>query len=157
MSNVKKNQRSEITPVKFKYELDLISDKIIQFLIRDFGVAELSPNLKIFTNNAKMVGEDIEALKNLVTNYNLAIENNYQYWLVEEFRRRILTCLDNVLTDVDYAYSMYPTTVYDALTYSSIPNGDWEALILNNQHPGIHLYWTDDTVFGKGSPSNVYK
>ena len=29
MSNVKKNQRSEITPVKFKYELDLISDKII--------------------------------------------------------------------------------------------------------------------------------
>lgn len=87
MSNVKKNQRSEITPVKFKYELDLISDKIIQFLIRDFGVAELSPNLKIFTNNAKMVGEDIETLKNLVTNYNLAIENNYQYWLVEEFRR----------------------------------------------------------------------
>ena len=113
MSNVKKNQRSEITPVKFKYELDLISDKIIQFLIRDFGVAELSPNLKIFTNNAKMVGEDIEALKNLVTNYNLAIENNYQYWLVEEFRRQVLSCLDNVLTDVDYAYSMYPTTVYE--------------------------------------------
>ena len=60
-----------------------------------------------------MVEEDVETLRNLVTNYNLAIENNYQYWLVEEFRRRVLTCLDNVLTDVDYAYSMYPTTVYE--------------------------------------------
>ncbi len=39
-------------------------------------------------------------------NYNFSIENNYQYWLVENFRERILKCLDDITTKVDYAYVM---------------------------------------------------
>lgn len=113
MSNVKKNQRSETTEVKFMVELNKISDTIIKFLINDFGVKSLSSGLKLFTNNAKMTEEDSKTLNVLMDNYNFSIENNYQYWLVENFRDRILKCLDDVMTKVDYAYVMYPTTVYE--------------------------------------------
>ena len=62
MSNVKKNQRSETTEVKFMVELNKISDTIIKFLINDFGVKSLSSGLKLFTNNAKMTEEDSKTL-----------------------------------------------------------------------------------------------
>jgi hypothetical protein len=109
--SVPKNKRSEATATEFFTSALNISDKITKELINDFGIKNISGNLKVFTNKAKMEEADSEILLGLVTKYGITLETDVKYWLLEHYRERILCILDNAIENITNAYTIYPNSM----------------------------------------------
>lgn len=101
-----------LSAVEFYYKATVIHDKIVQFLIRDFGVKSISRDLKTFTHNAKMSKNDRELFTALCTKYKIDTESDWPVWVIDHYRKWILHCLMELLNNITQAYSIFPAEPY---------------------------------------------
>lgn len=79
-------------------------------LLRDFGVKRSARDLWTFCYSAKFNHEDGEAFRSLCDKYRIDLEAEFPLWLLEHYRGRVLKSLYDLLENIVYANSIYPTT-----------------------------------------------
>lgn len=106
---VPKNERSA-SKVEFFHYAYKLNNALTQLFVKDFGIKRVSRDLKAFTFNAKMSGEDREKFMELCDKYEINVESEYPMWLLEYYRDWILSLLRNLINSITQANTIYPTT-----------------------------------------------
>lgn len=112
--SVPKGKRNK-SSIAFYTEAQKLCVDMIKFLLNDFGIKKSSYDYNIFVNRAKMSKEDQEEFTEIVEKYGIEIESDYCKFVLYHYRDKIINLLDDVLTDITLAYSIFPNT-----------EGDWE-------------------------------
>lgn len=92
----------------FFYNAYHLTDDITRFLIKDFGVKNISRDLKAFTRKAKMDNEDKETFSALCLKYNIDVEADYPIWLIDYYRTWILDICRRLIDEITMANTIYP-------------------------------------------------
>lgn len=90
-----------------------IEEKVIKYLLADFGTTHTYRQLRIFAFKAKMNEEDTKILEQLKTKYNLDLETSYPEYILSYFREAILVDCREIMSLVTKAHSTYPTSVFE--------------------------------------------
>lgn len=110
--SVPKYRRSQSEVIYFDFACKL-EDKIVKYLLSDFGTTHTYRDLRIFAFKAKMNEEDTKALEELKTKYNLDLETSYPEYILSYFRESILVDCRELMSLITKAHSMYPTSTYE--------------------------------------------
>ena len=84
--------------------------EITLLFIRDLGVKSVNRDLKNFTHNSHMSQEDREAYTVLCNKYHIDVEAEWPLWLIEHYRKRVLSILDSLEDNIVTANTIYPNT-----------------------------------------------
>ena len=78
---------SEVSYFSFAYR---VTEKVIKYILSDFGTTKTYRDLHVFTNKAKMSHEDKELFEELASKYKLDVETSYPEYIFSYFRKSIL-------------------------------------------------------------------
>lgn len=92
----------------FFYDAYHLTDDITRFLIKDFGVKNISRDLRCFTFKAKMSEEDRENFSALCQRYSIDVEADYPAWLIDYYRTWILDICRHLIDEITTANTIYP-------------------------------------------------
>ena len=84
--------------------------EITLLFIRDLGVKSVNRDLKNFTHNARMSQEDRETYTALCDKYHIDAEAEWPLWLIEHYRKRMLSILDSLEDNIVTGNTIYPNT-----------------------------------------------
>lgn len=101
---------SEVSYFSFAYK---VIEKVIKYILSDFGTTKTYRDLHVFTNKAKMSHEDKEKFEELVTKYNLDLETSYTKYVFSYFRRSILANCRELVSLISKAHTIYPNSMYE--------------------------------------------
>ena len=110
--SVPKNKRttSEVMYFHFAY---ILEEKIIKYILADFGTTRSYRDLHTFVNKAKMDEKDKEVFERLVEVYHIDLESSYPEYIFDYFRSSILENCRELIDLISKAHTMYPTSVYE--------------------------------------------
>lgn len=112
--SVPKGKRNK-SSIAFYTEAQKLCTDMIKFLLCDFGIKKSSYDYNVFANRAKMSKEDREEFNTIVEKYGIEIESDYCRFVLYHYRDNIIKLLDDIMSDITRAYSIFPNT-----------EGDWE-------------------------------
>lgn len=110
--SVPKNKRT-ISDVVYFHFAYILTEKIIKYILSDFGTTKTYRDLHIFTNKAKMTDEDQELFDHLAEVYHLDVETSYPEYIFSYFRDNILGNCRELINLISKAHTMYPTSVFE--------------------------------------------
>ena len=98
-----------------QYYIDFIKiyKSIFYYTAKDFGIKNITRDLKVFTNVAKMTPEDKAKFIELCEIYKIDVESSYPQYILETFRKELLGTLNEILKDMTIADEIYPVTEYE--------------------------------------------
>lgn len=102
--------RSKMEFFDFLYKIE---EKIIKFVLADFGATHTYRSLRIFCFRAKMNEEDSKVLEEIKQKYGIDTIASYPEYILSYFREAILVDCREVMNLISIAYTMYPTTVFE--------------------------------------------
>lgn len=101
---------SEVSYFSFAYR---VTEKVIKYILSDFGTTKTYRDLHVFTNKAKMSHEDKELFEELASKYKLDVETSYPEYIFSYFRRSILSSCRELINLISKAHTMYPNSMYE--------------------------------------------
>lgn len=110
--SVPKNKRTTSDVIYFHFAYILI-ERIIKYILSDFGTTKTYRDLHVFTNKAKMTDEDQELFNHLAEVYHLDVETSYPEYIFNYFRDNILENCKELINLISKAHTMYPTSVFE--------------------------------------------
>lgn len=105
-----RRNKSEVEYFNNAYKIE---EKVIKYLLADFGTTHTYRDLRIFAFKAKMNEEDTKTLEELKIKYNLDLETTYPEYILSYFREAILVDCRELMSLITKAHTMYPTSVYE--------------------------------------------
>ena len=110
--SVLKNKRS-LSKYQVQITAQNLEIKIIQFLMKDFGVKPKALDYK-YSNKIRSISiEDKAIIDEILEKYNLShtIFGEYPLWAIEYFRRNILNLANLASLNIKAAAVLYPQTI----------------------------------------------
>ena len=103
---VPKGERG-MTKTEFYAAAIKLHDAIVKLLLRDMGVKAVTRDMKTFVWRAKMTEEDKKQFTALCDKYHIDVETDFPSWLMDYYRNNILHCLEDLMTHITNANSVY--------------------------------------------------
>ena len=103
---VPKGERG-MTRTEFFIAAYKLHDAIVMLLLRDIGLKTSMRDFKTFAYRAKMSEDDKRQFGNLCEKYHIDVEAEFPSWLMEYYRKNILHCLEDLMTHITNANSVY--------------------------------------------------
>ena len=102
-----------ISKVKY-FNLALkIHDALYNLVLQDFGFKSKTKDFYAYVRKADMSAEDTELFKEICNKYDIDLECDFPLWMIDHYRERLLTTLDNFLDALTRAYSVFPNSVFE--------------------------------------------
>ena len=96
-----------MTKTEFFVAAYKLHDAIVRLLLHDMGVKAVTRDMKTFTYRAKMSQQDEATFKKLCNQYHIDVEVDFPSWLMDYYRENILHCLEDLMTHITNANSVY--------------------------------------------------
>lgn len=110
--SVPKGKRTLSEVIYFSHAYTVV-EKVIKYVLADFGTTKSYRDLHVFTNKAKMTDEDLDTFKELVDKYHLEVETSYPEYILCYFRESILQNCRELINLISKAHTMYPNSSYE--------------------------------------------
>lgn len=110
--SVPKGKRTVSDVIYFSHAYK-VEERVIKYILADFGTTKSYRDLHVFAHKAKMSIEDKKRFKELVDKYHLELETSYPEYIFCYFRECILENCKNLISLISKAHTMYPNSAYE--------------------------------------------
>lgn len=96
--------------VEFLHLVFKLQKEMTLLFIRDFGVKPVNRKLRTFTNHANMDNDDRKSFEEICNKYHIDVESEWPLWLIEHYRVKFMSILDDLEENVVTANTIYPNS-----------------------------------------------